>query len=84
MNLINRIVVTFALLALAAGAISIVALAWAIPEDSIRGLRDAVDWLEENNEELQKVLLTTIGAFVALMALIGLVINCALQRRRLR
>ena len=75
MNLINRIVVTFALLALAAGAISIVALAWAIPEDSIRGLRDAVDWLDENNEDLQKVLLTTIGAFLTLVAFTGLVLE---------
>jgi hypothetical protein len=74
-NLINRIVVTFALLALAAGAISIVVLAWTIPEDSIRGLRDAVDWLDENNEDLQKVLLTTIGAFLALVAFIALVLE---------
>jgi hypothetical protein len=72
-NLVNRIVVTLLLLALIAGAVAVVVLAWAMPEDSIAGLRDAVDWLEENNEDLQKALLTTIASLVALLAFTALV-----------
>ncbi len=77
MNLINRIVVTFVLLLLAGAAISIIALAWTIPTDSIDWLRDAVTWLGDNNEDMQKVLLTTAGALVALVALSALVLEYA-------
>jgi hypothetical protein len=67
-NLFNRIVITLLLLALAGGAIAIVALAWTLPEDSISGLRDGVNWLDDNNGDLEKVILTTAGALIALVA----------------
>ncbi len=44
-----------------------------MPDDSIRGLRDAVNWLSDNNDDLQKVVLTTGGALIALVALTLLV-----------
>ena len=72
MNLLNRIVLVLACLALAAGAISLVVLAWTIPQESIDGLRDAVDWLDEHNEDLEKALLTSGGALVAFIAVVVL------------
>ena len=75
MNLINRIVITLLLLALFAGAIAVIVLTWAMPDDSISGLRDAVDWLEDNNEDLQKALLTMIAALVALVCFTALVLE---------
>jgi hypothetical protein len=75
MNLINRITVTLLLLALFAGAIAVIVLTWAMPDDSINGLRDAVDWLEDNNEDLQKALLTMIAALVALVCFTALVLE---------
>jgi hypothetical protein len=72
-TLFNRVVVSFLLLALASAAVAVIALAWAIPDESIRGLRDAVDWLGDNNEDLQKVALTSGGALVALVSLTLLV-----------
>ncbi len=70
MNVFNRIVLLLLCLALAAGAISVIVLAWTIPHDSIEGLRDAVDWLDDHNQDLEKALLTTGGAFVALVAVV--------------
>lgn len=75
MNLLNRILVALALLALAAGAISIAVLAWTIPNDSIAWLRDAVGWMEDNNEDTQKALLTLLAALVALVSLTALLIE---------
>ena len=72
MNLLNRIVLVLACLALAAGAISLVVLAWTIPQESIDGLRDAVDWLDEHNEDLEKALLTSGGALLAFIAVVVL------------
>jgi len=72
LNLLNRIVLVLACLALAAGAISLVVLAWTIPQESIDGLRDAVDWLDEHNEDLEKALLTSGGALLAFIALVVL------------
>jgi hypothetical protein len=69
MNFFNRFVIVLLLLALAAGAVAVVVLAWARPEESIASLRDAVDWLGDNNETLQKVVLTSVGLVVALIAL---------------
>lgn len=70
MNLLNRIILAVLCLALAAGAISIIVLAWAIPEDSIDSLNDAVRWLERNNDNPEKLLLTAVGTGVALLTLL--------------
>lgn len=75
MNLFNRIVVIILCLALAAGSIAVITLAWTIPDESIDALRDAVNWLEDHNEDLEKSLLTTAGAFIALVTVVVLVLE---------
>lgn len=77
MRLFNRMAVTLLFLALAAGAITVIVLAWTMPEESIRGLRDAVDWLDDNNADTQKVVLTSAGALIALIAVTVLVMEFA-------
>jgi hypothetical protein len=69
LNLFNRVVLAFVLLVLAAGAIAIIVLTWTIPKDSISGLRDAVSWLDDNNQDAQKAVLTSIAGLVALVSL---------------
>jgi hypothetical protein len=73
MNLINRLVIILLLLLLAIGASSVVALAWLRPEESIAGLGDAVNWLDDNNETLQRIVLTSVGLLIALLALSALI-----------
>ena len=51
MNLFNRVVLILLCLALLAGAIAVIVLAWTIPDDSIDWLRDAVDWLDDHNTD---------------------------------
>ncbi len=70
MNLLNRIVLVIVCLVLATAAISIIVLAWAIPNESIDSLRDSVRWLDDNNQSPEKVLLTGIGAFIAILSLL--------------
>jgi hypothetical protein len=76
-NLINRIVVTFALLTLIGAAVAVAALAWTIPADSIDGLRDAVNWLDDNDGDTEKVLLTAVCGLIALLAFIALLFEFA-------
>lgn len=73
MNVLNRLLLILLLSALAAGSIAVVVLAWAWPDESIAALRDAVDWLDENNETLQRIVLTSLGLLVALIAVSTLV-----------
>lgn len=75
MNLFNRLLVSLLLLMLAGGAIAIAALAWTIPNDSIDWLRGAVDWLDENDGNTEKALLTIGCGAVALVALAVLVLE---------
>lgn len=75
MNMFNRFVVVFVCLLLIAAAVAIIVLAWAVPQDSINRLSDAVKWLNDNNEDLQKVILTAAGAAIALVSLIVLLIE---------
>ena len=70
MNLVNRIVLIVLCLALIGAALSVIVLAWTAAGDSIDGLRDAVDWLGDHNDDLEKALLTLIAALVGLLALI--------------
>jgi hypothetical protein len=72
MSVFNRLVISIVMLALAAGAIAIITLAWALPGESIDGLRDAVNWLDDHNQDLEKVVLTSGGAFIVLVALVVL------------
>ena len=70
MNVFNRIFLFLLCLALAAAAVAAIVLAWTIPGDSIDGLRDAVDWLDDHNKDLEKALLTTAVGLIALVALV--------------
>jgi hypothetical protein len=72
-NFLNRLLIILLLFALTAGALAVVILAWTRPDESIAALRDAVDWLDENNETLQRIVLTSIGLLVALIAVSTLV-----------
>jgi len=75
MNVFNRMALAVLCLALVAGAVSIIALAWTIPVESIDALQDAVDWLRDNNEDLQKVVLTAGAAAVGLVSLMLLLLE---------
>jgi hypothetical protein len=75
MNLFNRIVLVLLCLAVASGALAIIALAWTIPLETLDWLRGAADWLEARNENLEKTLLSTASAFVALIAFIVIIIE---------
>jgi hypothetical protein len=69
MNLFNRIGIILSCLALAAAVISIAALAWTMPDESLDGLRDAIDWLDRNDGDGERALLTAGGVFLAGIAL---------------
>ena len=69
MTLLNRLVIAVLLLAVVVLAVSIVVLAWAKPDDSIDWLRDAVEWMDDNNDDLPKIVLTVTASLVALISL---------------
>ncbi len=75
MNVFSRIVVGVLALALIAGAVSIIVLTWSIPNSSINWLRDAVEWMDDNDSDVNKAVLTAIAAGVGLVALIVLVLE---------
>ncbi len=81
MNVFNRLFVIILALVLIGGAVAVITLAWSMPQESIDGLRDAVDWLEENNEDLQKTVLTAAAAGVGLLALLLLLSEAVPARR---
>ena len=70
MNLFNRGVVLMLLLALITGAIGLAVLAWTIPDDTLDWLRDSVDWLDENDGDTEKAVLTAIVIVIAAVAFI--------------
>jgi hypothetical protein len=77
MNVFNRITIVVICIALAVAALTIIALAWANPDSSISGLRDAVDWLQRHNADKEKVLLSValgavafVGVVIALLELL--------------
>jgi len=75
MNLFNRAVLVLLCLLVATLAIAVIVLAWTASTESIEWLRDAADWLDENNQDLEKSLLTAGAAVVALVALIVVAIE---------
>lgn len=81
MNVFNRIVVLLLLVAVAAGAIAVAVLAWTIPNKTINWLADAVQWLDDNDGDTEKAILTAIAVVVALVAL-GLLLLELVPRRR--
>src|SRR5688572_14209653 len=70
MNLFNRIFMTLLCLALVAAAISVIVLAWAIPNDSIEWLRNSADWLDEHNQDFEKGVLTAVAGTIGFFALV--------------
>jgi hypothetical protein len=70
MNLLNRILVILICLALIIGAVAVAVLAWTIPQDTINSLRDAVNWLQDHNQDEEKALLTAIVVLIAFLALV--------------
>jgi hypothetical protein len=70
MNVFNRIVLIVLCLALMAGSIAVIVLAWEAPNGSIDALQDAVTWLDDNNQDSEKTILTAIAGAIGLLALV--------------
>jgi hypothetical protein len=69
MNLFNRIVLIVVFLALAAGGVAVAVMAWTLPNESIERLAEAVQWLDDNNQELERAALAAAALFVAVVAI---------------
>jgi hypothetical protein len=80
MNMFNRIVLIVICVLLVVTAVSIIALTWTIPNRSVNWLADAVQWVDDNDGDLEKALLTTASAFVGLVATIVLLIELIPRR----
>ena len=80
MTTFNRIVLIILCLALITLAVAIIVLTWTIPNRTINWLADAVQWMDDNDGDLEKALLTTISASIALLATIVLVIELIPRR----
>ena len=81
MNVFNRIVVLLLLVAVIAAATAVAVLTWTIPNKTINWLADAVQWMDDNDGDTEKALLTAGAIVVGLLALIALVVE-VLPRRR--
>ena len=80
MNTFNRIVLIVICVLLVASAIGIITLTWTIPNRSINWLADAVQWMDDNDGNLEKALLTSASAFIGLVAVIVLLIELIPRR----
>jgi hypothetical protein len=69
MNLFNRIVLVVILVALAAGGIAVAVLTWTLPNESIEKLGDAVQWLSDNNQELERALVAAVALLISVIAI---------------
>jgi hypothetical protein len=74
-NTFNRIVLILLCILLVAAAVAIIFLTWTIPNRSINGLHDAVQWVDDNDGDLEKAVLTTISAGIGLISLAVLLIE---------
>ena len=66
MNVFNRFLVIVLLLAVAAIAVTVIVFAWAAPNEGIDGLQNAVDWLRDNQTDLEKTLISSGAGLIAL------------------
>jgi hypothetical protein len=73
--MINRIALALLCLALIGGSIAVIALAWALPQESIDWLGDAAVWLDDHNTDGTKALITLGAAILAVVALIALAVE---------
>jgi len=69
MNRLNRVLAALTGLALAALGIGVVALTWLQPDDTLAWLRDAVDWLDRNDGDFERAVLTLLALLVAFASL---------------
>jgi hypothetical protein len=67
-NVFNRVLLVVILAVIAALAISVIFFAWVAPVSSTDALDESVDWLQENQGDLEKLLVSTGAALVALLA----------------
>jgi hypothetical protein len=75
MNVFNRFFMTLLCLVLIAGGIGVLALTWALPNETIDWLRDATDWLRRHNQDTEKALLSLIAGTVAFLGLVLLLLE---------
>jgi hypothetical protein len=75
LNTFNRVVLILLCVALVVAAVAIIFLTWTIPNRSINWLQEAVEWMDANDGDLEKALLTTAAGFVGLVALIVLIVE---------
>jgi hypothetical protein len=75
MNLFNRIILTLLVLLVMTGAIALIVVSWAIPDESIDWLADAAVWLDEHNSTGTKALITVGAACVAVIAFMLLLLE---------
>lgn len=75
MNTFNRGVLVLLCVGLVAAAAAIIVLTWTIPNRSVNWLADAVEWIDSNDGDVERALLTTFGAFIGTTALIVLLIE---------
>jgi hypothetical protein len=74
-NMFNRVVLVVLCLALMFGAGAAIALAWAVPDESINWLRDAANWFDDRNTDGTKFLITLGAAITAAIALTVIIIE---------
>lgn len=80
MNTFNRIVLIVLCVLVVIAAISIITMTWTIPNRSVNWLQDAAQWVDDNDGDLEKALLTTVSAFAGLVAVIVLLIELIPRR----
>jgi hypothetical protein len=76
-NIFNRVFLTMLLLVLACASIAVIVLAWTAPVESIDTLRDGVNWLDEHHSNLEKGLVSSGAALIALVAILLLFFELA-------
>lgn len=69
MNVFNRVLLIILLSGVAVLAIAVIVFAWVSPETSTDALDEAVDWLQANQGDLEKTLISSGAGLVALLAL---------------
>jgi hypothetical protein len=80
MNMFNRVVLIVICVLLVVAAIAVITLTWTIPNRSVNWLADAAQWIDDNDGDLEKALLTTVSAFIGLVAVIVLLIELIPRR----
>jgi len=80
MTVFNRIVLVVVCVGLIAAAVAVIVLTWTIPNRTVNWLAEAVQWVDDNDGDLEKALLTTVAATIGLIATIVLLIELIPRR----